>query len=243
MSLSKLAEKIEDYAVARYTIAVGCILLGLCGFVVSVNQRRQATSQMGTLLSDADTLVSNTNTLVSNTNTVVLMVPEVSELKSRVADLDKKLQAARGNPQLIATLQAEKEDAQAQAQETSKQLLLATVPGIAGQMYDIGDRWNHDDDHLVTNSRQAQEPNEVTEKKAADLSRGYSIQIQPLMATADYLRQQLLEQLPSSSQTDEDRKESVVFAKAVAGDTISPHELMSAATYLHRLSQRVSAKP
>jgi hypothetical protein len=38
MSLPKLAEKIESYKITRYEVSIGCIVLGLWGFVISVNQ-------------------------------------------------------------------------------------------------------------------------------------------------------------------------------------------------------------
>jgi hypothetical protein len=251
MSMPKLAEKIEDHALARNVVGVGCVFLGLAGFVVSINQRRAATSQMGNLVTDVHTLVTNTNTLVVNTNTVALLVPSVSTLNARVADLNLKIDAAKGNPQLIAALQKQAKEAQTQADLASKRLIFAIVPGISNALYSIGNEWYLQDDILITQGATASYANGDPRKRVTLLSNGhaefskkYTTQAISLMPTADSLRQQLLEQLPLSAQTEEDKNEAKLFAKIKGGEGVLSGDLIRAGGYLRSLSQRVaSANP
>jgi hypothetical protein len=240
MSLPKLAERIEDQPVARYAGAVGCILLGLCGFVISVNQRREATSQMGTLLTNMNTLVSNTNTEVNNTNTLVttfgLLMPQINALNARTADLDKKIDAAKRNPQAIASLQAQVAAAREQSRKISNQLLLAMVPGISNELDGVSDRWNAEKIQLLSrNVSSGKDPMVV-------LAARWLVQARPSIVTADSLRERLLEELPPSDQTPEDTSEAAVFARAIKGElVVSPDDLKMAAKYLRELSNRVAA--
>ncbi len=234
MSLPKLAEKIEDYAIARYTLAIGCIVLGLAGFIVGVNQRRQATSQMTTLGGNVNILVTNTNSLVTSTNNVVTMVgvmlPQVAVLNSRIADLDRQIAAAKGKPQAIASLQAQVAAAREQSSKISKQLLFTMVPGISNELDGVSERWSAEVDQQKSHAGSSQ---------MAHLSSKWSNQARPSIITAESLRQQLLQELPPSDQKPEDTSEAAVFARAIKGG--SPDDLRTAARYLRDLSNRVAA--
>jgi hypothetical protein len=150
MSLPKLAERIEDYAVARYFLSIGCIFIGVCGFVVGVNQRRQANSDMSTLIRNTNTLVTNTNVTVGNTNMIVLMVPQVAALQGKVAEIDAKLTAARtkNNPKLVSDLETEATKARAQADNASDNLLLSVAVQTYAEMKAWSDKWSSDDNAL-----------------------------------------------------------------------------------------------
>jgi len=225
MSLPKLAERIEDHKTARYSLAFGCIILGLAGFVISVNQRREATSQMKTLVAETGKLVTSTNTLVTNMNTVVLTVPQISGLNAHVLDLDKKIDAAKGNPQLIASLRAQASEAQEQSSKISKQLVFAMVPGVSNELESTGNQWIA----------------ERGNRSGVMLGRFNSIwsdKARPLLVTADSLRQQLLRELPPSAQTSEDASEAATFVRAISA--ANPDELKTIAGYLRELSNRVA---
>jgi hypothetical protein len=248
MSLPKLAEKIEEHAIARYSVAIGCISVGLWGFFISVSQRRQATSQMGTLVGNVNTLVLNTNTAVTNTNTMVstfaLLMPQVSVLNSRVSDGEKKIEAAKGNPQLIATLQAQAADLREQSERASTRVLLAMVPGIVHELKDLASGWyNMLDDTDMTYKRELLGQRHDMMVKVNEEFLGRTL---PIMKIADELRTRLLKLLPASSEIKDDQTEALVFNRLMAGgrfgegDFSDYQDLRGVAEYLNQLAARVS---
>ncbi len=249
MSLPNLAQKVEENKRARYFLAIGCIVLGLGGFVSSVNERRQATSQMLSLVSDTKVLVTNTNGLVqetnadvANTNSLVsavgILVPQINSLNARTAVLDKEIEGSKGgSPRLTAALRAEEATVQAQADAASRQLLVSMVPGIFYQLGALERNWQAEDEHAVGLTI----PGAERETRRSALTKKYSHQARPLMVIADNLRRQLLQELPPSDQTPEDKNEAVLFAKVVAGGAFQPRDLIEAANYFSALSQRVAA--
>jgi len=260
MSLPKLAEKIEDHAVARYSVAFGCIFLGLCGFVVSVSQRRSATAQMSTLVDNVNKLVVSTNTLVSSTNTDVtntttlvttfgILTPQINSLNARVVDLDKKIEAAKGNPERIATLQAQAAALQEQSDAASRQVLLAMVPGVSEQLRDLQFQWERENETIIQQfyaafARAKDKERELRSeqvRKRSDLDRSYSARIRPVLITADYLRQLLLNRLPPSDLTEQDKRVATMIADFFAGKTGGLIYPESVASYLTDLSKRVDA--
>jgi len=123
MSLPKLAEKIEDHAKAWYTLAAGCIVLGLAGFVASVHQRHQFNFQITQLVTNDNQLVTNTNNLVTSTNTVVtdfgILMPQLAGLRADQQDIATRLLTAREkhDPHAIASLESQAAAAQNYARQ------------------------------------------------------------------------------------------------------------------------------
>jgi uncharacterized protein YoxC len=222
MSLPKLAERIEDHSRARYTLALGCMVLGLAGFAVGVHQRRLATSQMTTIFGNVNALVARTNTLVDSTNTTVantntlvttfgLLMPQVNALNARVADLDLKIEAARGKPQLVSDLRAQATAVQAQADSLSKTLALSFAPGVVSELRYWTNKWDSDDRSKSTE---------------------YAKQVIAIMTSANYVRVELLR---GSDETQEDKRNAAIFAKVVAGESISLDEMKTATRYMENL--------
>jgi hypothetical protein len=181
---------------------------------------------------------------------LALLTHQVTTTDAHIGDLKLEIDAAKGNPQILASLQAQVTVAKSEAAKASRELLIATTPGIAQELHDLGLRWYNEDGSLITIAatshsmdpdKQESERNELTQKRLS-LAQKYLELAQPSMLTADYLRQQLIQQLGPSEPTTEDRNEAAVFARAVAGQPITSLELSGAGSYLLTLSKRVAAK-
>lgn len=145
LSLPTLAEKIEKTPSYRKALGAVCLVAGLVGFWFDVSQRHSSDQTSKTLLNDtgknlqkSDALIDKTSALVSSTNQMVtnftVLMPQINALNSRVFDLNRKLDAAKGNPQLISVLQSQIDAVRAQAAALSKKQLIDMVPIICGQM-------------------------------------------------------------------------------------------------------------
>jgi hypothetical protein len=226
MSLPKLAERVEDNPKTRYGVAVICIALGLAGFVVSVNQRRQADARMGDLITNVNILVKDAGTLVTNTNnlvtTLTFLVPQVASEDARIADLNVKIEAAKEkhNPNVIADLQARADAAQKAASETAKAFAITLLPNVTRQIDNAETIYRngglslyekyHYQSKLPPDQRQREEAQEQAKLRAR-----YEDDLRTLAPTAAYLRQQLLTGLP---ETEADKRMDAAFTKAAGGD-------------------------
>lgn len=259
MSFPEKAEKLEKNPFWRRTIAGLCIVFGLAGFAASTYQRHQATSQMTsvqngmqTTVANTNTLLTNTNTLVTNINRVVLMVPQLATLNANVTDLQNKIAAARGNPQLIATLQAQLAAAKTQANTVSRQILLTTLTGGVQQMRSVADKWGSEDRVLVNHIKEygqdrayfkdrnipVDERIAELRKKQEDQNAEYSKQVMPLIVSVDFLRQQLIQ---GSDPSQEDRSVASTFAKVLAGETIQWIQMRFATDYMEKLANKLKS--
>jgi hypothetical protein len=164
-------------------------------------------------------------------------MPEVNVLNANVGDLEVKIEAAKGNPQLLASLQAQVAAAKYQADRASKELLLAIAPGIASDLHWLGLRWDNESasvDEFISSASEKRQRRLSVDQKYSELS-------QSSLPTADTFRREFLQQMPVTEQTPEERSEAVVFAKSVAGQSMSSREVMDAGSYLLGLSHRVAA--
>ena len=231
LSLPTLAEKVEKTPKYKKALGAVCLAAGFVGFWFDVAERRSNDQQITTLVANVGVLVTNTNTLANNTSVTVtnigLLLLQVNFLNSRITNLENDIKAAKGNPRLIASLLAEIQAARTQEEAATRQTLLAMVSGVADQLVFLGRSWYLEEGH-----------HSVDQQFRSDLAKGYMERVAPLMVTADNLRQQLLKQLPSA-QTEEDKSEVAIFAKAMAGRTTEPLEIQRIADYLHDLSRRV----
>lgn len=168
-----------------------------------------------------------------------LLINGLTAANGLIAGLKRDLVNAKGNPQLVASLQAQIATAQENANNTSTELVIAMVPGISQQLFDIAQAWQLDDDKaslpqpLGSQAERQQRMSAVTAR--------YEYSGKPLMVTANYLRQQLLQRLPLSDQNEEDTRQAAVFTKVVAGEPIGMSELFRASQYLKDLSKRIAA--
>jgi len=260
MSLPALAEKIEKTPKYRIWLAAICFTAGIIGFGFDVAQRRgsdQSNKQLlqdtGTALKRTDDLVGKTNSLVASTsqmvNTFSILMPQINALHSRIASLETKIEAAKGNPQLVAALQAQATEAKAQASTLSRTILLSLAPGILAEMQSSADKWDMDDNdfemsiarnrqgNMLKSEQEIRPQLEPIYKARANMNVVYNRQVLPIMTSANYLRLQLVE---SSGQTAEDKKNTVIFDKVLAGQPITWHEMKQVAMYMENLVERFS---
>jgi len=164
---------------------------------------------------------------------------QITTAQNQLADIGRKIDAAKGNQQLINSLKTQAAVAQEQLNGFSKQLVVATVPALANELDSLSDRWSTENETLGKPGREgARAVNQVTLKWLA--------QARPSMVMADSLRQQLLLELPPSDQTQErNRSETAIFANAISTqivdeEKVSANDLKTAAQYLRDLSNRVA---
>lgn len=201
MSLPKLAEAIEGTPKHRKWFAAVCLLFGLVGFAFEVSQRRSGDQQTRQLVANVDTLVGSTNTLVISTNQTVttlgLLMPQIYTLNTRVASLNVKIAAAKGDPQLIATLQTQVTETQQKADALNQQLLLLRLSAIIEQLQSTLEKWRSDDTvarHKTPKGKY--DPDYLSQSQA--WRQQYGSSLQPTMAEAKYIREQLRVGLPAN---------------------------------------------
>lgn len=264
MSLPTLADTVEKTSKYRKVLAIVCFAAGSIGFYSDVVQRHGSDKQGKELVEDTQTSLTDTKSVLTDTNNVVtrigLMQLQFAELNTRLREIDLKVAEARGNPRLIADLQTQLRDTQAKADTLSKTSLLLMAPGIVAEMehswrnwsdedeklQDIGDivvrEWFHQhpqasQQELEQGGEQAREPNT---KERTELSRVYTLQLLPLLTNANYLRQELLR---GSEQTVEDKKNALIFMRALAGDSINWLEMKQITGYTANLVKRFAFAP
>jgi hypothetical protein len=255
MSFPQKAEAIEKDPRLRRPIATICIGIGLAGFLVGIHQRHQSNSQMEELVRNMNVLVTNTNNLIKNTDATVtntnallttfgLLMPQVYAINARVATLNVKIEEAKGNPKLVATLQAQAIALREQSDTASRKVLVAMEPGIVREMKAVSNSWYVEIDRLKTPMIGRSDVSPSEEQRVVggirDVDQNYSTRIRPMMITANELRIQLLQLLPP----DKTRTDEVYVAKfvnAMDGKTTSYDELDNAANYLEMLAKRVTS--
>jgi hypothetical protein len=259
MSLPKLAEKIEDHAKAWYTLAAGCIVLGLAGFVASVHQRHQFNFQITQLVTNDNQLVTNTNNLVTSTNTVVtdfgILMPQLAGLRADQQDIATRLLTAREkhDPHAIASLESQAAAAQAQVTNLSRTMALSIGPGIVTELRHWGERWQSDETtlHNKIQNVYSSYPPELTPEQSVErrdrlqslnalrsnLNENYARQVLPILTSANYLREELLR---GSQQTDEDKRAALIFAKPGAGLPMEWDDIQMVGGYMMKLLNKVA---
>jgi hypothetical protein len=265
MSLPRLAQKIEDHKTARYVVSIGCVVLGLLGFVASSRQRQQFNSQIKQLVTDDDKLVNNTNSLVENTRTVVsefgILMPQLAKVQDQIGSFDAKITAASNNndTKLIASLKAERADAQTKADNISQTLLLTLAPGIVEDMQLIESRWSTEDgaadweisnvDMLARQGNKNPTPEDVAamlarlRKKREEMNAVYSRQAMPVLSTANYIRDKLFNSLNSADRNSRDIANVDIFNKTLTDQQTTWFGLEAMTMYLKGLIQRVAPGP
>jgi hypothetical protein len=255
MSLPKLAQAIEDTPRYKKWLASICLVAGLVGFGFDVGQRRSNDQTNRQLLEDVsaslkktDNLVDQTKVLVTNTNEMVsrlgLMQPQITVTTDLLAKIDKKINVAikEKNTEQVATLQAEK--------GAALSALLAMAPGIVAEMIYWANKWDMDDRVWDTRIRMEQgkflPPQDFErvvgplKKAREDMDNDHTRQILPIVTGANYIREQLLH---GSELTQDDKKNALIFAKVLAGETIHWNEMRSITTYMDSLVRRLVPNP
>jgi hypothetical protein len=256
MSFPEKAQEIERSPVWRKAIAYSCIAVGVAGFAASIYQRRQFSSDIRHLVNDDAKLVANTGSLVSSTSTMVtgfgILMPRLAALESHVSDLDVKIASAREkhDPRLVADLQAQVIATRKEAAKLSETMLLSLAPGVVSEMQYWAHKWPEDDASLtdeiqrVLSAHPSASPEESRlliepiQRRRSYLSAENTMQIQPLLTNANYIREALLR---NSEKTQEDKAVDAIFAKALAGQSINWVEMISIADYMQELVRRGGA--
>jgi hypothetical protein len=149
--------------------------------------------------------------------------------QSQLATLGQEMDAAKGNPQLLNSLRVQVSAEREESNKMLKQILFATVPVVADQLDSLSERW----------STERQQPDNQGIHPFARVNAKWYGQAKPSLITADSLRQQLLQELPPTAQTSDDKSEADAFAKAIKG--ANPNDLKTIASYLRELSSRVAS--
>jgi hypothetical protein len=219
-------------------------------FVLAVLENQSIDTDRTKAEGIQDKLVADSNELTRNTKELVLQVslltPQIVTANTNLASALSQLHDAqqRNDAALITKFQGKVDEARAEAAAASKRLAVTLVPELAKQFRFEADesrnRWRaiaaHFDAPLSDMSRSAQWP-EI--RKQANLEedneqRVYQSRIRDLVVTADYLRRQLVQDLPP---TQEDEAEKQSFAKVINGD-IKGFDPNRAVQYLQDLVAR-----
>jgi hypothetical protein len=156
--------------------------------------------------------------------------PQFAPFQTQVTGIDAELREVRGNSKLTAELTTQRDAAQERAKAVAKQILLTVVPEAAGQLEMKWYDWYTADDKLASSNMLFAEK----QQRRADLRKERSLEMKSVIPTADYLRRQLLELLPDSSEG------AAAFAGAATGDDIG--DILKAGRYLRSLRDKVAAQ-
>lgn len=242
-----------------WTLAIlGVLSAGLQQFIVYKSdeaneaKRRISADEVHDLKGEIHGLRGDTSNLI---RTMAGMFPMVASLNSELATIRKDAEAAKEHrdPHLIANLEEQAQTAQQQVDNLAHDLVTTTIsPQVARQLRDWdGERRNKQqdlhnkgwEDRVHWQERHPNDPNGIDQamkdwdneyKKADEES---IAQLSKIIATADFIRKQMLQRIPSQQQSAEDKKQEAAFSQA----RNDPESLNrdDAARYLEGLAKRV----
>jgi hypothetical protein len=188
---------------------------------------KQLLERVGRALQNTDDLVTIANQTAA---AISVWLPQIGEMQSHLDAIDRQIKTER-NPRIITDLQAQKLKLEQQSAAASKEILLAAVTGIGSSLMQIGDTWYLEDDQILSRQGLAGMDSAEVRRQRDALAHKYQTQARSLMASANILRLQLLEKLPSA-QTPQDKTEAGVFASAAAGQPLRAQGVKGAGEYL-----------
>jgi len=168
-------------------------------------------------------------------------------LYDRLSTIDARISLAKNenNQALVAVLQTER--------KSFLTSLLSVGPGIVGEMQYWAQRWYQDDNSLYYQTQQSYSsvPLDIDPKERSrivqpfidrqnNLRAMYPKQLQPLVTSANYLREELLR---GSEQTPQDKKIASTFAKALAGEPYDYLEMKQMANCMDNLVNKAVPTP
>jgi hypothetical protein len=166
----------------------------------------------------------------------------------RLTDIEKA-QHDNNNPQKIATLRVQRDQAQKAANDASKAFLAAFAPGAIQQLREAFQLYQSEHHKVMykyveMHPKSAEEQRTMMQSHKNDEDRAvaeYQASLRASLVTADGLMEQMLKNLVLS---DKDRAESQAqasaFAAALNGDYVN-FKAPDAATYLEKLLKRIQA--
>jgi len=220
------------------------------------NETKQRKSERDTseLKDEVHDLRTNTSNLIS---TIAGMFPMIASLNANYSTLARDTAAAKEHhdPRLINNLERKEQAAQQQVNTLSHELLVITMaPQVAEQLRDwygtnkqkISDMHSQQwEQHIMWPQKHPNDPEgDIKASKDWDAAikreeQNSSERLSRIIATADFIRKEMLQLIPSQQQSAEDKKQENEFA-GTNGDRQS---LEKAADYLEDLARRVPPPP
>src|SRR5271166_142032 len=238
LSLPDFAQKVQDNPAYRKLLAGVCITLGLIWMTAEIRSRRDSDKANSQLLRDVGTALIRTNELLTNTHSLMTStasiaafentaIPQLAGLQTNIAHLHDELDAAKEkhDPELIRDLEAKAQAAHEQAHDLSRELLAVTMaPQVAAQLRDwdaekkeadltIGNEEWEEKQQLKDARNASAKPLDWTEvRKQSDQK--FQTKLKSIVTTADFIRKEMLQRIPSQAQNREDREQEREFALA-----------------------------
>lgn len=215
------------------------------------NQRATGEKETRELKGEIHDLKTNTSSLIS---TIAGMFPMIASLDADLATLRRDTAAAKEHhdPRLIDNLEHQTKIAQQQVDSLSHELLAITMaPQVAQQLrdWDMESKAKQHDLHL----RAYEDEMHYKERNPNDDGRGFDQmekdwdaaydkadrdameELKRRIATADFIRREMLQRIPPQQQSAEDKKQEKEFAQTDS----DPRSLEKAARYVEELARRV----
>jgi hypothetical protein len=177
-----------------------------------------------------------------------LLIVQSTTANNRLDTIDQEIVAAKGNPQLIARLLTQRDQAKAQIKSANNQLLIELVQTVIKQINDRtfafeGQRASINDQSEPGGGPGRSGRAQVAKSRTNDLTNKYQTDLGSILITADYLRQQMLQ---GQIETPEDEREAVMFRAALQGN-YEPFDSAEAVStevvkYLGRLTARLATQ-
>jgi hypothetical protein len=213
------------------------------------------------LLDKTEKLVTNTNSVVVNTGALALFAnaatSQLTKLQGEVSGFHNEIEAAKEkhDPRMVQDLEAKAQAVQLKADDLSRELLAITkAPLVASELFDWqGERdmqqqtlhnreWEeqihyeqrHKDENVQEGIRELQKRWQVEYEKEDE---EFAAKLKDLVTTADSLRKELLQHLPTEGVFPIDKLEEQRFTQALANP--SALDRNDAATYLRVLAERI----
>lgn len=252
LCFQKVLDMIGQSKRLRGVFAGMCVVAGLIGFVSDVRQRRdsdveqrQSDVRMQQVISQNSTEVGNTGRILTQLS---IVVPQLTAINSKIAAVELNIEAAKGNPVLLARYQVQIRALQEQAQNVQRKTLLAMEPQVANELEVLAQGWAEDWDNMK-NSIQGSALHSLAPGEAdriaqqmKELPRVYMARSRPVFVSADELRVELLQFLPPDQALNEEDKSTPIFQNASVG-YFSFSDLFQASDYLNSLAKKVSSLP
>jgi uncharacterized protein YPO0396 len=154
------------------------------------------------------------------------------------------LAIARGNSRLAADLQKQINADTEKRNNLSRALLLSVASGIVGEMQSWVTKWSSDDNaiqsQLGPHVRSQLPPQQLARlnQLVSDMAKDYTNKVLPLLNSANSVRDELLRSFP---QTEEDQRDTAIFAKVLAGEPIYFGEMRNITYHMENLVKRFAS--
>ena len=234
------------------------MIAALVEFVFDVKGRRdsditQHASDAATheLLGETQTELQNTNGLVDATRSMVgnfsLLMPQIASLTAHVSALDTKI-AATHDPRLIRELTQQATAAKTELANAYKEAFIPLVNDLTERMADARDSHKFQLENLGNYKEEERyrhlSPEQLTEREAfwnnkiEQDNAEFNRELLSLIDDANSLRRALLQHIPASEYSDEDKAEATAFTSA----RLNPDgfDVGKATLYLRTLEKRLS---